>query len=367
MNRAPRVLVSGVVLGQPMGGVRRHNSELLPRAARLLAERGGSLAVLEGREPVAFELPASVERIPSDVPPGPPIARARREGRALGPAPRAAAERGAPFDLVHTAHLPAPRNLSAPYTLTLHDLRALTLRHTPFSRRFVASRVIGAAVRAARLVLTVSEAVRTELIERFALEPERVTVVPNAADHLEVLPRDAAADAPLLSIGHLEPRKNLALLLRALAADADLPPLEFAGAAKHDEETHLRDLANELGVAERVRFLGPVDEAELPRLYARAACVVLPSRLEGFGIPALEAQRVGVPLAISAAGALPEVAGDDTPRFDPDDPAGCAAAIHAALRRAPAELAKDAERAARFRWDASAELLLAVWEKAAAG
>jgi hypothetical protein len=47
---APRVLVSGVVLGQPMGGVRRHNAELLPRVARLLAERGGSLAVLEGRE-----------------------------------------------------------------------------------------------------------------------------------------------------------------------------------------------------------------------------------------------------------------------------------------------------------------------------
>ena len=66
MKGAPRVLVSGVVLGQPMGGVRRHNAELLPRAAALLSEAGGELVVMEGREPVAFELPPEVRRLQSD-------------------------------------------------------------------------------------------------------------------------------------------------------------------------------------------------------------------------------------------------------------------------------------------------------------
>ena len=57
MTRAPRVLVSGVVLGQPMGGVRRHNAELLPRAARLCAAEGGAVDVLEGRSRVELDLP----------------------------------------------------------------------------------------------------------------------------------------------------------------------------------------------------------------------------------------------------------------------------------------------------------------------
>ena len=69
MNPAPRVLVSGVVLAQPMGGVRRHNAELLPRAARLLEEEGGGLAILQGTDPILFELPESVERIQALVPP----------------------------------------------------------------------------------------------------------------------------------------------------------------------------------------------------------------------------------------------------------------------------------------------------------
>ena len=86
------------------------------------------------------------------------------------------------------------------------DLRALALAHTPFSRRFFARSVIGAAVRKARAVLTVSEAVRAELETRF--RAPRVFVVPNAGDHLRVLPRASAPGAALLHVGHLEPRKS---------------------------------------------------------------------------------------------------------------------------------------------------------------
>lgn len=359
---APRVLVAGAVLAQGFGGVRRHNQELLPRVARLLAAEGGGLTVLAGRDGVAFELPAPIELLASDVPSGPPLARALREGPALRKAIASAQAAGRPFHLVHTAHLPAPRSLPLAYTLTLHDLRALSLEHTPFSRRFVAKSVIGAAVRGARAVVCVSETVAA--LVRDVFRPRALYIVPNAGDHFAPAPRAAGPGAPLLAVGHLEPRKNLALLLQALALDPSLPDLELAGAAKEGEEERLRALAQELGVAARVRFLGPVRDDELPALHARASAVVLPSRLEGFGIGVLEAQRALCPLAIANVGALPEVAGPDVPSFAPDDPAACAAAIRAALTQSSERLAEHAARATRYSWNASAERLCAAWRSA---
>jgi glycosyltransferase involved in cell wall biosynthesis len=266
-----------------------------------------------------------------------------------------AAAAGRPFDAIHTAHLPVPRRMPLPYTITIHDLRSLEGEQTPFSRRFVARTVIGDAVRNARCVFTVSETVRTALLERWDLDAERVVVVPNAADHFEPAPRKPAPAAPLLHVGHLEPRKNLELLLRALAEDPELPGLALAGAPKHGEDERLRALACELGVEERVTFLGAFDDTELPKLYAEAACVVLPSQLEGFGIPVLEAQRAHVPLAVARAGALLEVAGEAVPSFETDDAAECAQAIRTALATNSQDLDAAAARAERFTWDRSAE------------
>lgn len=361
---ARRVLLSGVVLAQPMGGVRRHAAELLPRVARRLAERGGGLTVLCGRAPPAVELPPEVERAPSDVPARPIPVRALLESRALASALAAARGAGRPFDLVHTAHLPAPRGLAAPLVLLLHDLKVLDGAHTPFSRRLVGRGVVQRALARAAAVAVVSAALRDELLERFRVPAERVHVVPNGADHLDVLPREPGADAPLACVGHLEPRKNVELLLRALALDPGLPRLVLAGADVGGERARLEGVARELGVAGRVDFAGPLDDAALARLYARAACVVLPSRREGFGIPAAEASRAGAPLAVARTPALVEVAGPDAPSFDVGDARACAAAIRAALAATPVTLARAAERAAALTWDASAERLLACWDAA---
>jgi len=362
---APRVLLSGVVLGQPMGGVLRHNLELLPRAARLLAAGGGALHVLAGREPPPAALAAALGAalLPSDVPARPPPLRWLAEGRALAAAIARAREAGTPYDLVHTAHLPVPPRLPLPFVLTVHDLRRLELPDVPRLERAAARVALSAAIRGAARVVTVSETVRAALAARFGVD--RLSVVPNAADHLPIAPRRPTADAPLLHVGHLEPRKNLELLLRALALDPALPPLELVGAAKGDARERLADLARRLGVAARVRFAGALPDAELPAAYARAACAVLPSRLEGFGIPALEAQRAGVPLAIADLPALIEVAGAEVPRFDPADPAACARAIRSALATPAEALRASAERAGRFSWDRSAHAWVEAWRLAA--
>jgi len=335
-----------------MGGVRRHNAELLPRAAEILEARGGALAVMEGREPIAFPLPPRVRIIRTDAVAHPVLARFATEGRAA----RRALEG---FDLAHTAHLPAPRLPSTPFTITVHDLRNLEPGHASGLRRSAATALLARAIRRAARVITVSETVRAAILERFRIDAERVHVVPNAADHFTPLPRCATRDAALLHVGHLEPRKNLGVLLRALALDRDLPRLELAGAGKGPEEERLRALARDLGVEARVRFLGPIDDAELPALYARAACVVLPSRIEGFGIPAIEAQRAKAPLAIARTRTLVEVAGSGVPTFSPEDPAECAGAIRKAIAMPSAF-----ENAARFSWDASARRLVEAWTAA---
>lgn len=353
---APRVLVLGTVLDQPMGGVRRHNVELLPRAARLLAARGGGLALLAGRGGLPFELP-DVEILQGDAPSRPLAVRAALESRALRRALDAAAERGAPFQLVHTAHLPTPTACPVPLTLAVHDLRGLSPQVSRLPKRLAARTALGRARRDCRLLLAVSQAVADELCARLGLPPERVAVVGNGGDHFHPLPRAAGAQAPIRAIGHVEPRKNLGVLLRALAADPSLPDLEVHGAAKEGEDTRLQELARALGVERRVRWCGPFAEQDLPRLHAGAAAVCTPSLVEGFGIVALEAQLAGAPLAVADIPALRETA-PRAPAFDPHDPAACAAALRAALAAAPRDLQAAAEAARGRTWDACAARLV---------
>ena len=101
-------------------------------------------------------------------------------------------------------------------------------------------------------------------------------------------------------------------------------------------------------------FAGPFADADLPAIHARAACVCLPSTIEGFGIGAIEAQRAGTPLVIARTPALVETAGDATPAFAPDDPAELVNAIRIARASSPVELARAARRADTFTWDAAA-------------
>lgn len=358
-----RVLISGIVLGQPMGGVRRHNAELLPRLADLITAAGGELAIIESKDGLAFDLPASVRRIQSKVAPRHPLMRAAQEGRAIERALEEARER--PFHVLHTAHFPVPRRLPIPLSLTLHDLRSLDLAHTPFSRRFMAKRVIGDAVKRAARVITVSSSMALRIAKEWPAAAPKLRRVSNAADHLAIVERAAEPDLGIMHVGHVEERKNLMLLIAALAEDVGLPDLHLFGRAKGNEEERLRAYAEKRGVQARVHFHGPFEEEALPDLYSRAACVVLPSHVEGFGISAVEAARASCPLAVSNIPALREVAGEETPSFEPDDPHACAQALRAALQSDAQTLARGRERAAAYSWQRSAEDWYASLEEAA--
>ncbi len=351
-----RILVAGAVLGQPMGGVRRHNQELLPRAQRLLEAQGGSLAVLEGATPSALQLPPEIEILRSMVPAGPPLKRAMTEGAALRGALRQARALGRPFDLVHTAHLPAPRRLGVPFALTLHDLRDLAGSGV---RRLLSRTVISDAIGRASVVICVSEMVRAEVNAQF--RPRSGALVPNGADHLQLLPRSEPSLPYLLHVGHLEARKDLGTLLHALAQDRSLPDLRLVGSPKGEEDTRLGSLARELGVESRLHFEGCVDDTRLAELYAQAACVVIPSRLEGFGIPAVEALRAGAPLALSHSAARPLGLEKGVPCFPAGDAAACARAVSTAMQGGETDPIRVAALLQRSSWDAAAEALVHAW------
>lgn len=356
---APRVLVLGSVLAQPMGGVRRHNQELLPRAARLLRERGGSLAVLAGRDGLPFELGDDVERLDSSIPARPALARAALESRAVENVLERARASGRAFEVVHTAHLPVPRGLDTPLTLTLHDLKSVFSSAEPRVRRWVGRRVVQDALQRAARVIAVSQTLRDELVDALGASPTKIVVAPNGADHLPLKPRDPRPDAPILFVGHLEPRKNVALLLRALALESErgeraLGDLWLAGEGRAEHRAELERLARDLGVASRVKFLGLRSDEQLAALYATCRLVALPSLREGFDIPLVEALRAGAPVACSDLPVHRELAGEAARYFDPNDAAQFVLAAAAAVQahKSPTHLAS---------WDDTARACVEAW------
>ena len=366
---APRVLVLGNVFGTAKSGVLRHATEVLPRAAALLHSAGGALEVLAGAAGLAPELALRLESAPatvrpSDLPTGPPLRRARAERRAVARVLRDAARTGSPFDLVHTGHLPVvrvPRGTALCWML--HDLRQLDAHLVGPRRAFLARWLIPASARRADAIVCPSRAVASSLAANTPPARGKTTAIWHGADHFEPLPREPGP-GPLLHLGHLEPRKNIALLIRALATDPSLPELHLRGAAKGEEQDRLATLARDLDVAARVHFHGPYTDAELPMLLARAAAVVVPSTVEGFGFACIEALRAGVPLAVARAGALPEVAGPFSATFASDAPDQAAAAIRFALKAPPSQLDRGRRHAAAFTWDRSAARLTEAWTQA---
>lgn len=359
--RAPHVLVAGACLGQPMGGVVRHNHEILPRVARLLDAGGGALTVLEGREPASFPLPPPIARRPSGVPFQPAMRRAAKETRAILRALDELRSEGRPVDLVHTAHFPAPRALPVPMSLTIHDLRSLDFERAPFVRRFIGGRVIGGAVASAARIGVVSEAMAERVGLEFPDAAERVRLIGNGTDHLEPLPRDPAEPPFLLCVGHIEERKNLGALARALAQDPELPGLVIVGRGKGAARVELERLAADLGVQHRIDIREDVDDDALAALHAGAACAVFPSLLEGHGIGPAEALAAGCPVAASDIPAHREVVGRSAELFDPRAPDR----IPAAIRRAMSDGRRHVP-AGGASWDLCAERFCAMLTEASA-
>ena len=226
------------------------------------------------------------------------------------------------------------------------------------------------ALARSRLLITVSESTKRDLVERHDVAPDRVRVVPLGIGQPSVTPAPVSRLSELglnghfvLQVGRVETRKNQAAALAAVERLDDLT-LAVAG-PEHD-----RALGGRLRGSRRCRVLGAVDQATLELLYQRAEAVVVPSLYEGFGLPVLEAMVRGKVVVAAKTSSLPEVGGEAALYcHDPGDPADLANVLQMALsdETLRTELAQAGRaRAARFTWDRTAAEVTAVIKEALA-
>lgn len=215
-----------------------------------------------------------------------------------------------------------------------------------------------------RLLITVSESTRGDLVELYDVARDRVRVIPLGINGPNVEPAPAARLAELdikgqfiLQVGRIEKRKNQ---VAALAAVERLEGVTLVVAGPERDAA----LSAQLRRSSRCRVLGTVDHALLELLYKRAAAVVVPSLYEGFGLPVLEAMARGKVVVAAKTSSLPEVGGEAVlyfhPTATPEQLAGILdVALHdQALRTQLAKLARA--RAAGFTWDKTAAGVAAV-------
>lgn len=229
----------------------------------------------------------------------------------------------------------------------------------------------GATARRATLIIADSQFTADEIHRMLGVPRDRMRIALLAADDFAVPPveGDAAALAGLgvrtpfvLSVGAADRRKNLALLERAMPRVVAAHPgttLVLAGPR--------RDAPPPLADAAWRQTLGFVSDDELAALYRGAGVLVMPSTYEGFGLPVLEAMRLGTPVICARGSSLPEVAGDAAMWVDSEDDADLAAKIGLILadERVGASMrAASLEQASRFSWDDTARLTIATFEEA---
>jgi glycosyltransferase involved in cell wall biosynthesis len=288
--------------------------------------------------------------------------------------------RRAGVDLLHAPVNIGPLVRPCRLVVTVHDLSFVLYPETfpPMQRLYQRTMARWTARHADRIV-AVSESTRADLVRYFHVPAERVTVVPNGVDPaFRPLPpaeidafrrRRGLPERFLLSVGTVQPRKNIPRLLEALARVPGAPPLVLCGGRGWYYDAIYATIER-LELADRVHLAGFVPQAELPLWYNAATCFVCPSLYEGFGFPVLEALACGTPAIVSRASSLPEVAGDAAILVDPQDVEGLAVALARVLQQpdvAASLRAAGPRQAARFPWPRTAEATAAIYRNVLAG
>jgi glycosyltransferase involved in cell wall biosynthesis len=324
------------VLGRQRTGDETYALNLLREFGRLAEDAGIRLV--------------AVTRHPELVPDGVESYELRARSQELRMAwtlPRALRSLGAA--LCHTQHA-LPLRAPCPCVVTIHDVSfardpSLMGRKDRTMFRLVVPRAVRHAVR----VFTVSERTKADLVELYRVPTERIVVTPNGVD--PAFSPGVGAHDFVLAVGAIQTRKNQLAALEA--AKAVGLPLVVAGPVKD------RTLAGELR-SRGARLEGYVETERLAELYRDAACLVQPSRYEGFGLPVVEAMASGTPVVAVPDPALKEVAGDAAVLVSEDE---LAAGIHIALAERERLVVAGLERAKTFSWRRSAERTLAVYRE----
>jgi glycosyltransferase involved in cell wall biosynthesis len=290
--------------------------------------------------------------------------------------------RSHPVDVLHV-QFTSPPFAPCPVVVSIHDL---SFEHLPetFNRRSRAQLrfTVRHSARRATRVLALSEHARNDIISTYRIAPNRVTAIPIAApthfrpvkdaDELQRVRQTYGINGDyILSVGSIQPRKNLARLLsayqrlRRTRPQSSVPKLVVVGKCAWLYHETLKAI-EEIGPG--VIVTGYVPEKDLPPLYSGALCFVYPSFFEGFGLPPLEAMKCGTPVIAGNRTSLPEVVGDAGVLVNPFDIDAIASAIATMVDDSSLRSRlriKSVNRARMFDWRETARRTLEVYKQAA--
>ncbi|WP_420642882.1 glycosyltransferase family 4 protein [Candidatus Leptofilum sp.] len=273
--------------------------------------------------------------------------------------------------IYHSAYYLMPYRPGVPTLLTLYDLipeqfpQLVSFRAQLFAR--LATRL---SLRAASRLLAISEATKQAFLAAHYISYTKIAAFPLAADDrfkpqteaiiATLRQKRSLPDRYVLYLGINKPHKNLLRLVDAWAevvqAVADAPPLIIAGAwdARYGE---VKTAVSQQKLTEHIKFIGAVEDVDLPALYSGATLFVFPSLVEGFGLPVLEAMACGTAVACANTSSLPEVGGEAVAYFDPTNTQQIAQTLQTLLQDEAALTVlaqKGQEQAAKFSWEKTA-------------
>lgn len=233
------------------------------------------------------------------------------------------------------------------------------------------------SVRKAKKVLTISEFSKNEIVKLYGTSPEKIEVVYPAYDknifHGKIPKTKQAAirkkyninGSYLLYWGTLQPRKNISRLIEAFSKLKESRLKLVIVGKKGWLYEQILDQSKRLGIENRVIFTGFAPMDDLPALIKSSRAFVLPSLYEGFGMPVVEAQAVGVPVVVSRVSSLPEVAGESAIYIDdPNSVDSIVSALEKAINLSPKDrntlIKEGKDNAKRFDWDVSAQKIISI-------
>lgn len=279
-------------------------------------------------------------------------------------------------DLVHSLGYVGPLATHCKHVVTIHDLNYLAFKQAmSLHKRLLLGFFVRQTARRADHIIAVSAFSRDEIVKHLKIEPTKISVVHEAeksrsrdlldADGAEAILAKYDLNGPyLIAFSSLSLNKNIPRLIEAYAEIAANFPHRLVLLGHIPPEADLRQQVARLGLTERVRFTGYAPDAHVLALLQHADLFVFPSWYEGFGLPALEAQRLGVPVACSYTASLPEVVGDAAVFFDPHNVTAIARTLSACLqdKEMRTELSqKGRTNANRFSWHQAAKQTLDIY------
>lgn len=265
---------------------------------------------------------------------------------------------------------------TAKQVITIHDLLPVKYPEIYPRMRFYFRHILPVLIKASSAIITISEATKNDIIDFYRIKNKPIYVIPCGINknifypvnelQIEIINRKYNLSNYILFVSEIRPYKNLFRLIKAFGnlhiSNIDLV---IVGALSKFGKDDILALPHKLGIENRVKFLGYIQDNDLPAVYSGASMLVFPSLTEGFGIPPLEAMSCGCPVITSNTSSMPEVCGDAALYIDPYNIDSITNAINLLINNDQLRqkfIIKGFQRSKIFSWEKTASEILKVIE-----